>query len=808
VAELLARLRRTSVAELRFRGRERALLFEEAVGYRFGSPSWQPRRLLRALRPLSPPLAEARRALERNDLATAERALRRHVLDRAPRFVIAPGDRQARTEIIRTAWPSATADAARRADGILDGRYDLLAYRDLCFRDSRGEIDWQLDPVHNRRAPEGFWNSIPYLEPANGDHKIIWELNRHQHWLVLGRAAWLTGDSRYAAHFTHELRSWLSSNPPLSGINWASMLELAFRCLSWLWALHLFTAVDVAEDVPWTLELLLGLERQLDHVARHLSRYFSPNTHLLGEGLALYVAGRTLPEFAHASHWEAIGRDVLLRESQAQVNADGGHAELSAHYHRYALDFYLLALAVGRQTNDTITPRLEETAGRLATYCRTLADDRGWLPTIGDDDGGSLFPICRRPPADAADSLGLAAVLLARPELAGGPAAEEVTWMTGTLPERAAPACQPSSAYFAETGCAVLRSSHGHAVIDVGPHGFLNGGHAHADALSLVLTIDGHQLLVDPGTCTYTMDPVIRDLFRSTPMHNTLVIGGRSQSQPAGPFKWNTRTDARVDHVWLGDDCDYVEASHNAYSPRVHRRGVLRAPGGLWVITDHVLGPGSEECSLHWHLHPDWDATTTPDGSGLRLVHPGGSEARLQSTGPGAFAISDGSGPLDWYAPVYGTRVRTRTAVNVAAGPGPLSWITCVGRGAGVQRLRHVQLAEAADGWHRTAAILDSEVLTALMFATPLGSGTDPNRPREVHQLVIHGAALHTDARVVLLELTVDAVPSRLIALAARTFTWTGRGAFSVHSNGARDLHFTSRDLERLSQRPLAAPIG
>jgi hypothetical protein len=146
--------------------------------------------------------------------------------------------------------------------------------------------------------------------------------------------------------------------------------------------------------------------------------------------------------------------------------------------------------------------------------------------------------------------------------------------------------------------------------------------------------------------------------------------------------------------------------------------------------------------------------------------------------------------------------------VSVAAGSGPLSWITCVVRGAAVQGLQHVQVAPNADGWHRTAAIVESETLTALMFATPLGSFTDPSRPREVHHLAIQGAALHTDARVVLLELTADGLPTRLIALAARTFTWSGRGAFSVRNDGAQDLHLTSVDLERLSQRPLAAPIG
>ncbi len=69
-------------------------------------------------------------------------------------------------------------------------------------------------------------------------------------------------------------------------------------------------------------------------------------------------------------------------------------------------------------------------------FARTMSDDNGRLPGIGDDDGGSLFPVCGRHPADVSDSLQLAAQLLDRPALAVGPAAEEVTWITGVAPVR------------------------------------------------------------------------------------------------------------------------------------------------------------------------------------------------------------------------------------------------------------------------------------------------------------------------------------------------------------------------------------
>ena len=79
-------------------------------------------------------------------------------------------------------------------------------------------------------------------------------------------------------------------------------------------------------------------------------------------------------------------------------------------------------------------------------------------------------------------------------------------------------------------------------MLDAGPHGYRNGGHAHADALSLTLSIDGRPLLIDPGTSTYTMDSQLRDGMRSTASHNTVNVDGRSQSKPTARFTGGQRS--------------------------------------------------------------------------------------------------------------------------------------------------------------------------------------------------------------------------------------------------------------------------
>ena len=129
----------------------------------------------------------------------------------------------------------------------------------------------------------------------------------------------------------------------------------------------------------------------------------------------------------------------------------------------------------------------------------------------------------------------------------------------------------------------------------------------------MTLTVSGRPLLVDPGTACYTIDPARRDRFRSTRLHNTLILDGREQSEPAGPFHWATAA-AGSRLTWCtSPGFDYVEGTHDGYAPLVHRRAVFSRPG-CWMIADRVLGDGEHQAELHWHLDPRWTVTAAGDG--------------------------------------------------------------------------------------------------------------------------------------------------------------------------------------------------
>jgi hypothetical protein len=600
-------------------------------------PSWQP---LQA-------------ALRRGDYSEAQAVLANHFGTRQSAFPITASEVAATAASIRQTFPSAPEVAAARAAAVIDGRYDLLGYHGILAGTSP---DWHADAVHGRRSPRIYWASVPYLDPATGDHKVIWELNRHQHWLLFGRAHALTGEARFYEAFQRQLHDWLADNPPLIGTNWASMLELAFRCLTWLWALELFAGSASRTDrQPWIVDLLMGLDRQLTHIEHNLSHYFSPNTHLSGEALALYVAGCVLPELKAGARRASAGRTVLLREAVRQIRADGGHAELSAHYHRYSTDFYLLAARVAERAHDPAAAVFQEAALKQARYLRTLCDEGGRRPQIGDDDGGQLFPICGRPAEDCRDTLATAAILLDDPTLAIGPAPEESYWLCGAGAAARMPVERthwPSSALTA-SGYYVSRTTRGdHLVFDAGPHGFLNGGHAHADALSCTLVIAGRPVLIDPGTATYTMNRELRDRFRSSMMHNTVVLGGRSQSQPIGAFHWRNTTTAEAPIWRAGTGCDYMEGTHDAYAPARHTRAILAVHGIGWWILDHVLGADAITAENFWHIHPSW--TVSPESQHVCRLTSDDGILKVASTAP-LTVLAPGRDPLAVRSPAYGT---------------------------------------------------------------------------------------------------------------------------------------------------------
>ncbi len=131
-------------------------------------------------------------------------------------------------DFLREQLPEVVEDITARAERICNHRFELLGYQAV---DYGKEIDWHLDAVHGKRAPCSPWFRIRYLDfDQVGDAKIIWELNRHQHLVVLAKAYRLTGKVRYARELFHGNQL---VQQPGGGIP-KPLLDMDFAIAAWL----------------------------------------------------------------------------------------------------------------------------------------------------------------------------------------------------------------------------------------------------------------------------------------------------------------------------------------------------------------------------------------------------------------------------------------------------------------------------------------------------------------------------------------------------------------------------------------------
>jgi hypothetical protein len=428
----------------------------------------------------------------------------------------------------------------------------------------------------------------------------------------------------------------------------------------WLW--H-FSAE--AMPAPLRERFLTALYRHGRHLFENLSVYFSPNTHLLGEAVALHALGTLFPSFPEASRWRERGAQVVEQQLTFQLKPDGSHFEQSSYYHVYALDFFLLYYVIaGRPA------RMEATLHRMADYLHWLLGPARRIAYLGDDDGGRLFhPQGQRDEFGRA-TLATCGVLLRREDWAGTreELAEQAVWWLGAdcLTSARTAVCAPQGPrLFNHAGTVFLQSNELYLQMDAGPFGWGGAGHSHADTLSFVAWYRGAPLLTDPGTFTYLGDPLERDRFRGTRVHNTVCIDGLDQARAAGPFRWNAKPHVELRTFAPSESGGFVDATCEYGGFRQRRR--LRLDEGRLLVLDEISGPpGEHSIEQVWNL-----------GAAASEVH---------------FAFSD---PVEEAAaevsPVYGVKRPSSALIVQRRGALPLAVAMCLD----VRRKTAISVVEA-----------------------------------------------------------------------------------------------------------------
>ncbi len=421
---------------------------------------------------------------------------------------------------------------------------------------------------------------------------------------------------------------WVAENPPGAKPAW-DPYPSSLRIVNWI-------KRDLSGS-PLPLVAVESLSQQVQWLDARIEWHLLGN-HLFANAKALWFAGHFFkgPE-ADGLLRRAI--DILARELDEQVPPDGFHFERSPMYHAIIQEDVLDMIAISRAlpcgTAVPMRDRLIEVARRMTRA----------LSAMTHPDGDHAFF------NDAA--IGISAT---RGELD--------VYARGVLCEDVAEEIGSGLRVLPDAGYVRARRGGATVFFDAAPVGpnYLPG-HAHADTLSLELSLGHERVIVNGGTSCYGSDAE-RLRQRGTAAHSTVIVDGRDSSEVWSGFRVARRArpfDLTIEET--GESC-VVACSHDGYrrlpGRPVHRRGWQLRDGSL-SIEDRVTSAHAHHAVANYLLHPDIAVERQNDATWqLRLV-----SGRCVTLG-----VSMGRAELGdaIWAPRFGVRIVTRRLVVTAQG--------------------------------------------------------------------------------------------------------------------------------------------
>lgn len=409
------------------------------------------------------------------------------------------------------------------------------------------------------------------------------------------------------------IAAWVQDNPPAVGVGWAPY-PTSLRIVNWIkWVLNGAVLDSSARN---------SLAMQARVLSKRLEYHLLGN-HLFSNAKALVFAGLFF-EGREAEGWLEKGMSILYREIPEQILPDGGQFERSPMYHSLALEDVLDLINICRVFSDGVLPKWQSFVDSWPALAQSMGD---WLSAMCHPDGEIAFF------NDAATGIAPPPAELAR-------YAEKLISTAGTPLTDSARAGRIESApvrvrHLSESGYVRADASEAALLLDVAPIGpdYLPG-HAHADTLSLELSLFRQRVIVNCGTSRYGLGPE-RDAERGTMAHSTVTVNDENSSEVWAGFRVARR--ARPMNLRVVQDPDSLEVwcAHDGYKrlagqPIHRRRWAFQA--GLLRVEDRIEGR-FKSAVARFHLHPDVACEVEASGFAGIMRLPGGQIVRWVARG-------------------------------------------------------------------------------------------------------------------------------------------------------------------------------
>lgn len=423
----------------------------------------------------------------------------------------------------------------KEAKQILEHKFDLLGSGEV---DLGEKIKWNEDFKSGFIWKNQFYKDIKIVDlNNNADVKVPWELSRFQHLFTLGKAYWITNNKKYYLECKEEIEEWIVENPVYMSVNWTCAMDVAIRAVNWIFFYwHFKDLID--NDKEFLNKFNNSLYNHGKFIYLNLEKGLGlANNHYLSDLVGLFYLGIYFNKLKNneVKRWLDFSKKELEKEMFVQNNKDGSNYESSTSYHRLVTELMFFPMILGEKNKIKFSQEYKERLEKMFEFLAKIIKPNGKIPMIGDVDNGRLLIISNYSSWEVNDvrellSLGgeyFNSFLL---KSSGAIKKEDKLWIFTSLKEEQEK-YYDESVKFENGGYYILRNQGIYCFIRCGELSCRGqGGHSHNDQLSFELNIGGEDFIVDTGTGVYTADKNIRNLFRSTRLHNTIYIEGYEQN--------------------------------------------------------------------------------------------------------------------------------------------------------------------------------------------------------------------------------------------------------------------------------------
>ena len=440
-------------------------------------------------------------------------------------------------------------------------------------------INWQLD------VRSGFqfdvakvFNNQKIDHTRKVDIKNCWELGRMQHLPQMAITAVYSGKKeQLITEFKNQCLDFIASNPVGMGVQWACAMDVGIRVVNLLVAYNIFNEMDEAGIMDNTFDQIFA-----DAVYQHGVFIFNnleqkegaAGNHYLFNLVGLLFVSNYLSTTSELNKWKAFAEEELEKEFYKQFFNDGGNFEGSTTYHCLSTEAMVYATALMLRSNKPIDNKYIDLLYKAGEFVLNVSKPNGDMPQFGDNDSGRLFKFSDQQNLLNYESLLaafsgifqgndfdyfskkyqnhkiIAAHLSRNKKLIALDVNDKVPGMKQEIPiindqkttiidfPIAVKTEKIKHYIYPDFGISIFKSDQFYLAVSTISNRKMHHswGHVHNDKLSFELQVNGVDLVKDPGTYTYSADPMVRNEFRTTQAHHGIIVEGVEQNKPIDLF--------------------------------------------------------------------------------------------------------------------------------------------------------------------------------------------------------------------------------------------------------------------------------